>query len=169
MGRIGAGVMAGAAVVVIGGVCLVMVVLGPGDTATVLALPGGGFLLLAAFLLAASVRLWRSRTTPLVIDSTGRVGYGCREIIASGSAKTVRLDRTVREVTDGDGYKVGEAKMCLLYVECIDGRFVALPELYFSEFDGWEFGEELAKALAAALRVPVSTGPVPTPGDHFHL
>jgi hypothetical protein len=119
--------------------------------------PGVGFLLVAAALLAAAARLWWSRSTPLVIDPTGRVRYGRQEVIPSGCARTVRIDRAVREDPD-----VGEVKTCLLYVECTDGRFIALPVPYFSEFVGWEFGEELAEALAAALRVPVSTGPVET-------
>ena len=169
-GRIGAGVAAGVAAVLIGGwVGLGWFLFRPGAPEPlppwwhVWLCPVTGFLPLASVLLFASARLWRARNTPLVIDPTGRVRYGRREITPSGSAKTVRLDRIVREVTDGDGYNVGTARMCLLYIEGTDGRFIALPDTYFTDFEGWELGAELARALAVALRVPISTGPVPTP------
>lgn len=166
-GRIGAGVAAGVAAMLIGGwVGLGWYLFRPGAPAPlppwwfVWLCPAAGFMPLAALLLVVAARLWRSRHTPLVIDPTGRVRYGRREVTPSGSAKTVRLDRVIRDDTD-----VGPVRECLLYVERTDGRFVALPEPYFNDFEGWEVGAELARALATALRVPISTGPVPAPGE----
>lgn len=174
MGRSVAGILACVAVAVIGGWVWWAEALTTRDAGKdpmwwfAWVCPGGLFLLLAAILLAASAKLWWFRNTPLLIDPTGRVRYGRRELIPAGSAKTVRLDKTVRCDTDDSGTRVEEIKMCLVYVEGTDGQFKALPEPYFSGFDGWEVGQELAKALAKALRVPFSTGPVPvavpTPG-----
>src|SRR5262249_5035566 len=148
LGRCVSGILAAVAAVVIGGWVwwVWFALLRPGDPdmtppwGVVLCL-GAPFLLLTAALLTAAARLWGSRRTPLVAEPAGRVRHGRRELVPSGFAKTVRLDRTVRTVTDGDGYKVGEAEVCFLYVECLDGRFIALPAPYFSDLDGWAVGE----------------------------
>lgn len=170
-GRIAAVVAAGVAAVLIGGwVWWVWYFnLRPADPDTVppwwivWLCPVGFILPFVAVLLVVSARFWGSRNTPLAIDPTGRVRYGRREITPSASAKSVRLDRALREVTDGDGYKAGVARWCFLYVEGTDGRFTALPHPYFTDFEGWEVGAELARELSVALRVPISTGPVPMP------
>src|SRR5262249_17473178 len=127
MGRFVAGILASVTVAVIGGWAWWAEPLGTRNPGTgppwwfVWLCPGGFVLLPAAVLLAASVKLWWFRNTPLLIDPTGRVRYGRRELIPAGFAKTVRLDRTARCVTDDVGTTIEAVKMCLVYVEGTDG------------------------------------------------
>lgn len=161
-----AAILVGVAAVVVGGwAWWVGFALRPGDPDMVppwwfvWLCPGGLFLLFAGVPLAAAAKLLWFRNLPLVIDPTGRVQYGSQEIVPAGSATAVRLDRTTEGETDY------EVEICRLCVVGSGGQSYPLPEPYFSRFDGWKVGEELARSLAAALRVYVSTGPnsVPIP------
>src|SRR5688572_15293049 len=49
------------------------------------------FVLAAVLMAALAVRVWRTRRTPLIVEPTGRVRYGERELCAAGTVRAVRI------------------------------------------------------------------------------
>ncbi len=122
--------------------------------------PGGICVPLSLLLFAGVVKLVLQRNVPLLADPSGRVRYGRRELVAPGAARSVRLERSSDRVSPEDGPSY-EVRSAYVYVERDDGRFVELPQPYFSKLDGWELGQVLSDELARALGVPMSSRPPP--------
>ena len=104
------------------------------------------FVLVAALMAALAVRAWRTRRTPLIVEPTGRVCYGERELCAAGTVRAVRI-------TPSPG---GDASDCEVCFEQAGGKLVAIPSQYFPGFGAEDQARPFAAALATALRVHVS-------------
>jgi hypothetical protein len=92
--------------------------------------------------------LWRRASVPLVVEGSGRVRFGDKELVAPGAAREVFIERdTGGEVTSYD-----------VYVRLEDGKRVELPGPYFSCLMTPEEARELAGEVAGALRVKVADG-----------
>jgi len=122
--------------------------------------PGGIFFPFILLLFAGVVKLVLNRNVPLVADLSGRVRYGRRELVAPGAARSVRLERFTQRVSPEDGPSY-EVKTAYVYIERDEGRFVELPQPYFSNLDGWELGQVLSDELSRAMNVPMSSEPPP--------
>jgi hypothetical protein len=104
---------------------------------------GAIFLLVACFSAALAIRAWRTRGTPLKIETGGRVSYGVQELCAAGTAKGVRIVAP----------RSGEAGDCEVCIELLDGKLVSIPSQYFTVFSRREHAMPFAAALAKALGV----------------
>ncbi len=107
----------------------------------------GPILLLAGCLIAAmAIRAWRTRRTPLRVESGGRVSYGEQELCAAGTVRCVRIVPSV-------GGEVGD---CEVWLEQADGKLVAIPSQYFAGFKSYAHARPFAAEFAKALRVDVT-------------
>lgn len=122
--------------------------------------PGGMLLPLAALAFAGCTKLYRTFRRPLIVEPSGPVYYGRQRLVAEGDAAGVTVERASCWVSDENGPDY-ERKTAYVYVATRDGRYVELPMTYYSNLDGWELGESLGAAVAAALGVPLSFDPPP--------
>ena len=107
----------------------------------------GPILLLAGCLIAAmAIRAWRTRSTPLKIESGGRVSYGEQELCAAGTVRCVRIAPSVG----------GEGGDCDLQLEQVDGKLVSIPSQYFARLRSYAHARPFAAEFAKALGVPVT-------------
>ncbi len=107
----------------------------------------GPILLLAGCLIAAmAIRAWRTRRTPLKVESGGRVSYGEQELCAAGTVRSVRIVPS----------PTGEIGDCEVWLELVDGKLVSIPSQYFAGFKSSEHAKPFANELAKALGVQVS-------------
>ena len=61
---------------------------------------GSVFVLVAGYSATLAISAWRTRRTPLSIESNGRVSYGEQELCAAGSVRSVRIAAPRREPYD---------------------------------------------------------------------
>ncbi len=105
---------------------------------------GAIFLLVAGLSAVLAIRAWRTRRTPLRIESGGRVSYGERELCAAGTVQAIRIAASR-----------GDASDCEVGLELTEGKTVSIPSLYFAGFTArWQarpFATELAKALGVQV------------------
>ena len=107
----------------------------------------GPILLLVGSIFAAwAIRAWRTRRTPLTVESGGRVSYGDHELCAPGTVRSVRIVEA----------RGGEAGDCEVVIELADERIVFIPSQYFGTFRSREHARPFAANLAEALSVPVT-------------
>ena len=107
----------------------------------------GPILLLTGSILAAwAIRAWRTRRTPLTVESGGRVSYGDKELCASGTVRSIRIVEA----------RGGEAGDCEVVIELGGERMVFIPSRYFGSFRSREHARPFAAKLAEALSVPVT-------------
>ena len=107
----------------------------------------GPILLLAGCLIAAmAIRAWRTRATPLKIESGGRVSYGEQELCAAGTVRSVRIVPSIG----------GEAGECDVQLEQVDGKLVAIQSQYFAGFGSYARARPFAAELAKVLKVQVT-------------
>jgi hypothetical protein len=104
------------------------------------------FLIVAGLPAVLTFRAWRTRRTPLKIESGGRVSYGERELCAPGTVRAVRIAASPR----------GEANDCEVGLELAEGRTVSIPSQYFAVFAAPEHARPFATELAKALGVQVT-------------
>jgi|SRR5262245_27488523 len=97
----------------------------------------------AALLFWQSLRYWRLRQIPLVVESNGRVSYGERELCPADSVRFVRIHPDP-QAEHGD---------CKVVIEVAEGPLVSLPQPYFGAISHREPARLLAAELARALRV----------------
>ena len=103
--------------------------------------------ILAAGLCATlAIRAWRTRRTPLKVESGGRVSYGEQELCAAGTVRCVRIVPSL-------GGEVGD---CEVWLEQADGKLVAIPSQYFAGFKSYAHARPFAAEFAKALRVEVT-------------
>jgi hypothetical protein len=92
-----------------------------------------------------AVRAWRLRTTPLTVESSGRVSYGEHEFCTVESVRKVRVMPDPGSETNG--YTVR--------LELVDGQLVKLPGFFLGDWSEREsarlFATEFAKALKAEI------------------
>ena len=107
----------------------------------------GPTLLIAGSIFAAwAIRAWRTRRTPLTVESGGRVSYGDHELCAPGTVRSVRIVEA----------RGGEAGDCDVVIELADERMVCIPSQYFGSFRSRDHARPFAAKLAEALSVPVT-------------
>jgi hypothetical protein len=107
----------------------------------------GPILLLSAGILAAwAIRAWRTRRTPLSVESGGRVSYGEQELCAPGTVRSVRI-------IEARGGEPGDSEVVL---ELADGKMVFIPSRYFAGFKSRKHARPFAAKLAEALSVPMT-------------
>jgi hypothetical protein len=104
------------------------------------------FLLVAGVPAGFGVRAWRTRRTPLSVESDGLVRYGETELCAAGSVRAVRIAPARRG-------EVGDREV---YFELDGGELVSIPSMYFGSFKSSEHARPFAAKLAEALAVPVT-------------
>ena len=107
---------------------------------------GAVFVLVAVFSATLATWAWRTRRTPLTIESGGRVSYGERELCAGGTVRAVRI-------ADARG---GNADECEIALELGDGTLVYLPSQYIAVYRPRAHACPFAAKLAEALQVPVT-------------
>lgn len=107
---------------------------------------GAIFLLVAGLSAVLAIRAWRTRRTPLRIESNGRVSYGERELCAAGTVRAVRIS----------GARGGEASDCEVGLELAEGRTVSIPSQYFAGLTAPALARPFAAELAKALGVQVT-------------
>ena len=110
---------------------------------------GAIFLLVAGLSASLVIRAWRTRRTPLSIETGGRLSYSERELCA---ARTVRVVRIVESV----GGEPGDSEVVL---EVARGKMVSIPSRYFASFKSREHARPFAAKLAQALEVQVLESP----------
>jgi len=115
--------------------------------------PVGGFFsaFVALFGLVVAVitfLLWRLGSVPLVVEASGRVLHGRKEVIAPGQARELFV------VRDSEG-EVTSYDVC---VRVEGGNRVELPKPYFSCFFTPEEAVALAREVAGALGAGVVEG-----------
>jgi hypothetical protein len=103
-------------------------------------------LLVAGICAAWAIRAWRTRKTPLNVESGGRVSYGKRQLCAAGTVRSVRI-------VPARGGEVGD---CEVWLEQADGKLMSIPSQYFAGFKSSEHAKPFAKELAKALGVEVT-------------
>jgi hypothetical protein len=107
----------------------------------------GPILLLGGCLIGAmAIRAWRTRATPLKIESGGRVSYGELELCAAGTVRCVLIVPSI-------GGEVGD---CEVRLEQVDGKLVPIPSQYFAGFKSYAHARPFAAEFAKALRVEVT-------------
>jgi hypothetical protein len=107
----------------------------------------GPILLLSGCILAAwAIRAWRTRRTPLSIETGGRVSYGDNELCAPGTVRSVRI-------VESRGGDAGDSEVAM---ELADATMVFIPSRYFGAFKSREHARPFATKLAEALSVPVT-------------
>jgi hypothetical protein len=98
------------------------------STASVNLWIGAIFLLVAGLSATLGIRAWRTRRTPLSIESGGRVSYGDRELCGPGTVRAVRIAAS----------RSGEAGDCEVVLELAGGRIQRIPSSYFASFKSRE-------------------------------
>jgi hypothetical protein len=106
---------------------------------------GAIYVLVAGLSASLGIRAWRTRRTPLSIESGDRVSYGERELCAAGTVRAVRI------AASGGG-EVGD---CEVGLELAGGQMVSIRSLYFPGFKAREDARPFAAKLAQALGVQV--------------
>ena len=106
---------------------------------------GAIFLLVAGYSASLAASAWRTRATPLSIESNGRVSYGERELCPPGSVRSVRIAASRREVND-----------CEVALEVAGGELVYVPSQYFATFGNREQARQFAAKVAQVMEVPVT-------------
>jgi hypothetical protein len=100
----------------------------------------------AALSIWQTARAWRLRTTPLIVQSNGRVSYDASEVC------TVERVRKVRVMPDPgsetDGYTIR--------LELVGGELMKLPGFFFGDWSDRESARLFANEFAKALKVEVS-------------
>jgi hypothetical protein len=140
------GLMAG----MFAGGCLLMLYLSSvffrhaGEAAAVLVI-GSVFVLVASYSATLAIGAWRTRRTPLSIESNGRVSYGEQELCPAGSVRSVRIAASRREPYD-----------CEIALEVAGRDLVYIPSQYFASFGKREQARPFAAKLAEVLNVPVT-------------
>jgi hypothetical protein len=100
----------------------------------------------AALSIWQAARAWRLRTTPLIVQSNGRVSYGENEACTVESVRKVRVMPDPGSETDG--YTVR--------LELVGGELMKLPGFFFGDWSDRESARLFANELAKALKVEVS-------------
>jgi hypothetical protein len=106
---------------------------------------GAIFLVVAGLCASWAILAWRTRRTPLSIETGGRVSYGERELCAAGTVRAVRIVESV-------GGEPGDSEVVL---EVARGKMVSIPSRYFASFKSREHARPFAAKLAQALEVQV--------------
>ena len=106
---------------------------------------GSVFVLVAGYSATLAISAWRTRRTPLSIESNGRVSYGEQELCAAGSVRSVRIAAPRREPYD-----------CEVALEVAGTELVYIPSQYFATFGRREHARLFAAKLAEVLNVPVT-------------
>ena len=107
----------------------------------------GPILLVAGSMLATwAIRAWRTRRTPLSIETSGRVSYGDNQLCAPGTVRSVRI-------IESPGGEVGD---CEVVFERHDGTKAFIPSRYFGAFKSREHARPFAEKLAEALSVTLT-------------
>ena len=106
---------------------------------------GAIFVLVAGYSASLAAHAWRTRATPLSVESNGRVSYGERELCPAGSVRSVRIATSRREAYD-----------CEVALEVAGGELVYVPSQYFATFGTREQARQFAAKLAQVMEVPVT-------------
>lgn len=106
-------------------------------------------LLSSCFLAAWAIRAWRTRHTPLSVETGGRVCYGDTELCAPGTVSSVGI-------IESRGGEPGDSEVVL---QLTDGKTVFIPSRYFAGFKSRKRARPFAAKLAEALSVPVTEPP----------
>jgi len=110
---------------------------------------GAIFLVVAGLCASWAILAWRTRSTPLSIETGGRVSYGERELCAAGTVRAVRIVESV-------GGEPGDSEVVL---EVAGGKMVSIPSRYFASFKSRKHARPFAAKLAQALEVQVLESP----------
>jgi hypothetical protein len=102
-------------------------------------------ILFAVVLLAQGVSGWRLRATPLIVEDSGRVCYGERELCPAKSVQSIQIVPDPQ--SDADGRQVN---LCLSA-----GTVVKLPRPYFESFLNLEQARAFAEEIARTLNVEI--------------
>ena len=93
-----------------------------------------------------TTRAWQTRTTPLCVESSGRVSYGERELCTVDRVRTVRV--MPDPGSERDGYTIR--------LELVDGQLMKLPGFFFGDWSNQASARLFADEFAKALKVEVS-------------
>jgi hypothetical protein len=104
------------------------------------------FLLPAGLSAGLGIRAWRTRRTPLTIETSGRVTYGEQELCAAGTVRAVRIAPS----------RAGEVCDCEVCLQLDAGKQVWIPSQYFAGFRSSEEARPFAEEIAKVLGVPVT-------------
>lgn len=132
--------------------------------------PAGWLLFpLGGLALAGCLKLVVQARRALLIAPSVGVCYGKTTLVAPGEVMAVRLERCSQWVRGESGPSY-ERRWTHLYLATTEGDFVELPRPFFSDLEGWDVGELLARSIATTLAVPWSAEPIPasasTPERH---
>jgi len=91
-------------------------------------------------------RAWQTRSTPLTVQSNGRVSYGEKEVCPVDRVRTVRV--MPDPGSEADGYTIR--------LELVDGELMKLPGVFFGDWSDQHSAHFFADELAKALKVEIS-------------